>query len=84
MCSAKVDTRGRITIPVTIRDALALNPGDQVRFVKHRSEVRISKVKSGSIMDLHGIFKWKGKPVTIEEMNRTIADGWAGLLKFDD
>jgi len=35
-------------------------------------------------MDLRGIVKWKGKPVTIEEMNETIAKGWSGQLTFDD
>jgi hypothetical protein len=27
---------------------------------------------------------WTGKPVTIEEMNETIAQGWAGELTFEE
>jgi hypothetical protein len=35
-------------------------------------------------MDMLGCIQWTGKPVTIEEMNETIAKGWAGLLTFED
>jgi len=35
-------------------------------------------------MDLLGYIHWTGKPVTIEEMNETIAKGWAGQLTFED
>jgi hypothetical protein len=31
-------------------------------------------------MNLRGIFKWTGKPVSIEEMNEAIAQCGAGLL----
>jgi AbrB family looped-hinge helix DNA binding protein len=40
--------------------------------------------KTGSIMDMEGCIHWTGKPVTIEEMNETIAKGWAGLLTIED
>ena len=42
------------------------------------------KAKTGSIMNLRGCVKWTGNPVTIEEMNETIAKGWAGEITFDD
>jgi hypothetical protein len=35
-------------------------------------------------MDLKGCAKWTGKPITIEEMNETITQGWAGELTFED
>jgi len=33
---------------------------------------------------MKGCIEWTGKPVTIEEMNETIAKGWAGQLIFED
>jgi hypothetical protein len=35
-------------------------------------------------MDMEGCLHWTGKPVTIEVMNETIAEGWAGQLTFED
>lgn len=84
MCVAKLGNGGRITIPGKVRRDLGLTAGDRVSFVKQGSEILIARVKRGSIMDLHGIVKWKGKPVTIEQMNETIRRGWAGLLRSED
>jgi antitoxin PrlF len=84
MCEAKLGEKGRITIPADVRHRLGLHPGDRVLFSELGDDVRISRARGRSIMDLQGIAKWDGPPVTIEEMNETIAEGWAGLLEFDD
>jgi len=80
MASAAITSKGQITIPIEIRKKLGLKPGDRVRFVEGENGEFILKPKTGSLMDLKGMFKWSGKPVTIEEMNETIGKGWAGLL----
>jgi AbrB family looped-hinge helix DNA binding protein len=84
MATAAVTSKGQITIPAEIRKKLGLKPGDRVRFIEGPNGEFILKPKTGSLMDLKGFVKWKGKPVTIEEMNETIAQGWAGELTFDD
>jgi AbrB family looped-hinge helix DNA binding protein len=84
MPTAAVTSKGQITIPAEVRKKLGLKPGDRVRFIEGENGEYILKPKTGSIMDLKGIVKWTGKPVTIEEMNETIAQGWAGELRFDD
>lgn len=84
MASAAVTSKGQITIPVEVRRKLGIKAGDRVRFVEHKNGDISLKPENRSIMDLHGAVKWKGKPVSIDEMNKTIAKGWAGLLKFDD
>lgn len=84
MATAAVTSKGQITIPAEVRKKLGLKAGDRVRFIEGENGEYIFKPKTGSIMDLEGCVHWTGKPVTIEEMNETIAKGWAGQLKFED
>jgi AbrB family looped-hinge helix DNA binding protein len=84
MATAAVTSKGQITIPAEVRKKLGLKAGDRVRFIEGENGEFIMKPKTGSIMDLKGFIHWTGKPVTIEEMNETIAKGWAGELTFED
>jgi len=80
MATAAVTSKGQITIPLEVRKKLGIKPGDRVRFIEGENGEYILKPKTGSIMDMH----WTGKPVSIKEMNETIAKGWAGQLTFED
>lgn len=84
MATAAVTSKGQITIPIEVRQDLGLKAGDRVSFIKGETGDYVLKVKTGSIMDMEGCVPWTGRPVTIEEMNETIAKGWAGLLTFED
>jgi len=84
MATAALTSKGQITIPIEVRKKLGLKTGDRVRFVEGESGEYILKPKKRSIMDLKGVAKYKGKPLTIEEMNQVIEKGWAGLLTFED
>jgi AbrB family looped-hinge helix DNA binding protein len=84
MATAALTSKGQITIPVEVRRKLGLKAGDRIGFIENENGEFVLKPKTGSIMNLRGIVKWTGKPVTIQEMNETIAKGWAGELKFDD
>jgi AbrB family looped-hinge helix DNA binding protein len=55
MASAKLTTKGRVTIPASVRAELKLKAGDRVEFVKiaeRRYEIVACNL---SIMDLEGI-----------------------------
>ncbi len=84
MAIAAVTSKGQITIPIEVRVKLGIKPGDRVRFVENEKGEIILKPKTGSIMDVRGMWKWTGKPATIEEMNEVIAKGWSGQLTFED
>ena len=72
MASASLTSKGQITIPIEVREELGLKAGDRIDFVKSEGKFFIQP-KKGSIMNLRGIFKWTGKPVSVEEMNEAIA-----------
>ena len=84
MSTAAVTSKGQITIPVEVRRDLGLKAGDRVHFVKNDEGEYVLRTKTGSLQDLRGMFKWTGKPISIEEMNETIAKGWAGQLEIED
>jgi antitoxin PrlF len=72
MATAALTSKGQITIPIRVREDLGLKTGDRVSFIKGENGEYILKAKTGSIMDLEGIFKWTGPPITIEEMDEAV------------
>jgi AbrB family looped-hinge helix DNA binding protein len=84
MATAAVTSKGQITIPAEVRKKLGIKPGDRIRFVEGANGEFVFKPKTASIMDLKGIARYPGKPMTIEEMNETIAKGWSGELTYED
>jgi len=73
MASALITSKGQLTIPIQVRDELGLKSGDRVEFVNDGTGRFYLEPKKGSIMNLKGIFKWNGPPVTIKEMHDAIA-----------
>jgi antitoxin PrlF len=88
MGTGTLTAKGQTTIPKDIRDKMGLKPGAKLywTYVNGHAEVR---VKTGSIMDLAGIFYDPNrKPVSIEELNEAIAGaaaerGMAGLKRLN-
>lgn len=84
--SATVTAKGQVTIRRSLLEHIGVRPGGQVEFVPMadgRLEVR--PVSGKGLESLRGILKRPGqRTVSIEEMNETIAKGWAGLLTFED
>jgi AbrB family looped-hinge helix DNA binding protein len=52
---AKVTSKGQITIPKNVRDALQLRPGDMLEFLEERGVVRIRRLFDEAAFD-----KWHG------------------------
>ena len=70
MLESTISKDGKTTLPKAVRETLALQPGDRVRYLIHEGEVRI--LKAGSIHRLYGVLKHDGPPVSLEEMERAI------------
>lgn len=75
MLESGVTTKGQTTLPKAVREALALAPGDRVRYVILDGEVRMIKVRP--IARLYGVLRHDGPVVSLEDMERAIADGAA-------
>jgi antitoxin PrlF len=79
MPTAKVTSKGQVTLPKEIRDHLKIAPGHRIDFVVKRSGEVAVKPLNYDFRSLRGILKSRRKtPVSIEEMNEAIAAGWAG------
>lgn len=79
MSQATMTSKGQITIPKDVRDALGLEPGVKIDFIRvNDGEYRL-RPKNLHVSDLFGIIKYDGPPISIEEMNEAIRDGWAGI-----
>jgi antitoxin PrlF len=74
MASATVTSKGQVTIPVRVREALGLDAGDRVEFVEIDPGKFAIVAATRSVRELKGMFQNKRrKPVSIEEMNAAIA-----------
>ena len=79
MSTATVTSKGQVTIPKDVRDALNLKKGTELTFVVQQDGSVLVRPKTRSLRDMMGMLK-TDRHVTIEEMNEIIARGWAGLL----
>lgn len=77
-----ITSRGQTTLPKQVRDALELEPGDKVRYFIFDGEVRIAPVRP--IERLFGILKYDGPPVSLEDIDRGIAEGACRSALGDD
>jgi antitoxin PrlF len=77
MPATAVTSKGQITIPIEVRRKHGIRTGDRLDFTENEKGELVLRQKRRSIMDLIGILKRDGPPVSIEEMNKAIEEGWA-------
>ena len=73
MITSTVTSKGQTTLPKPVRLALGVGAGDRVRYVVHGDEVRLLPVRP--IGRLFGALKHEGPPVSLEDMERGVAEG---------
>lgn len=74
MSTATLTSKGQITIPADVRRELNVGAGDRVEFVQIEVGRYEVVAATRSVRELKGLFGKANRTVTIEEMNRTIAD----------
>jgi AbrB family looped-hinge helix DNA binding protein len=73
MASATVTSKGQITIPVEVRNALHVSRGDRVEFVEVAPGRFEFVAATSSIQALKGLFDKPKKAVSVQQMNAAIA-----------
>jgi AbrB family looped-hinge helix DNA binding protein len=76
--TATVTSKGQITIPKEVRDALGLESGHQVSFLLREDGVVEMHPETVDVMSLYGILKPSVRGVTLEDMEEAIRKGAAG------
>jgi len=75
---ATITSKGQVTLPIELRRRMHLRAGDKIDFVMGKDgQVRLVRVKQGSIRDLKGFLPKPRKAFTVEEMNDAIAQAAA-------
>ena len=85
MASQAVTAKGQVTLKRELLQHLGVKPGERVDFDKlPGGELRVRAARpTGTIDDFLGVLDGKvslKKPLSIEDMNRIAAAGWAGAL----
>lgn len=75
MSDGKLTSKGQITIPKVVREALAVYPGDRVRFVVHDDRTVTLEAETVDLQSLRGAIKSGGKHISIEQMQDAVRQG---------
>jgi AbrB family looped-hinge helix DNA binding protein len=70
---ATLSSKGQATIPKAVRDRLQIKPGDRFKFFFHPDGVII--LPKISTARLKGMIPKPAQPVSLEEIDRAIAEG---------
>lgn len=73
MTTATITSKGQITIPANVRQALSVSTGDRVEFVQLEPGQYLFLAANRSVIELKGMFGKAARTVSIDEMNRAVA-----------
>lgn len=73
MESAKITSKGQITIPKRIRESLGVQVGDRVHFVVREDGVVEILPRTRSLLSLAGLIEPKLRGVSVDDMDAGIA-----------
>jgi AbrB family looped-hinge helix DNA binding protein len=65
-------SKGQVTVPKTVRDALGIRPGDRLLFRLRGDGTVLVEPQTVDLLTLRGIIKPKTRGVSVDDMNRAI------------
>ena len=77
MSAATLTSKGQLTLPKDVREALSVGPGDRVEFVRMEDGNFAVLPATHSVKSLKGLIAKPKKPISLEEMDSAIARGAA-------
>ncbi|HEY75555.1 MAG TPA: AbrB/MazE/SpoVT family DNA-binding domain-containing protein [Thermoflexia bacterium] len=69
--TAKVTSKGQITLPKGLRERLGLRPGDRVTFVEQEGKITIEPF-SDDILIWYGALRTDGPPADLKKVRETV------------
>jgi AbrB family looped-hinge helix DNA binding protein len=78
MPTATITSKGQITLPKEVRDALGVSAGDRVEFVAEEKGIYKVVAATRDVTHLKGLVAKPAKAVTVEAMNRAVARAGSG------
>jgi AbrB family looped-hinge helix DNA binding protein len=72
MSTAKLTSKGQITVPKRVREALAVHPGDRLAFRIHEDGTVTVEAETIELRSLRGAVRPRVRGVTVEAMNDAI------------
>lgn len=74
-----ITSKGQVTIPKPVRDALQLSTGDRAEFLlEPDGTIKVIPV-TASVTELKGIVPPPARILSLEEMDQAVAEGAGGL-----
>jgi antitoxin PrlF len=72
MASSRITSKGQVTVPKLIREALNVEPGDRLAFRIQDDGVVIVEPETVDLRTLRGSLKPRRRGVTVEEMSDVV------------
>lgn len=72
---AKINSKGQVTIPVSVRQSLGLHPGDRIKFVLNKNGEVLFMPIVRKVDDVFGkLYKSDQKSISVEEMDEAVKE----------
>lgn len=77
MSIATITSKGQVTIPTSVREALNLNAGDKLLFVPEGNRIVVVPIRKRPISDFYGIFASDQPLPDMAELRRQMREYYA-------